>query len=207
MQVEDAKANNRTQVRKAVLDCASHILAEEGPQQLSMRKLSQKLGASTIVLYTYFKDKQEILNELYLEGFARLRADLEAVPAGTDAMEYVMQLGRAYRASAVRNPTYYQIMFSLCVPGFTPPVESLQKSKATFQILVLGVQRCIDAGQALPGDPDEIAEVLWGTLHGIISLELFGYLGPGRIGEARLEQAIQTIKTGLTHNNVERKPS
>ena len=200
MQIEDAKTSNRTLVRQAVLDCASQILAEEGPQALSMRKLSQKLGASTIVLYTYFKDKPEILNELYLEGFERLRADLKAVPSGTDAMEYVMQLGRAYRKSAVRNPTYYQIMFSRCVPGFTPPLASLQKSKASFEILVNGVQRCIDAQLVVPGDAREIAEVLWGTLHGIISLELFGYLGPSRMGEARLEQAIQTIKAGLTRH-------
>ena len=134
MQIEDAKTSNRTLVRQAVLDCASQILAEEGPQALSMRKLSQKLGASTIVLYTYFKDKPEILNELYLEGFERLRADLEAVPSGTDAMEYVMQLGRAYRKSAVRNPTYYQIMFSRCVPGFTPPLASLLVSRRSSDL-------------------------------------------------------------------------
>lgn len=41
------------------------------------------------------------------------------------------------------------------------------------------------------------AQVLWVTLHGIISLELFGYLGTTGMGEARLEQAIQTIKAGL----------
>lgn len=45
-------------------------------------------------------------------------------------MEYVMQLGRAYRKSAVHNPTYYQIMFSRCVPGFTPPLASLQKEQS-----------------------------------------------------------------------------
>ncbi|MBP9061399.1 MAG: WHG domain-containing protein, partial [Rhodoferax sp.] len=97
-------------------------------------------------------------------------------------------------------PTYYQIMFSRCVPGFTPPLASLQKSKASFEILVNGVQRCIDAQLVVTGDAREIAEVLWGTLHGIISLELFGYLGPSRMGEARLEQAIQTIKAGLTRH-------
>jgi AcrR family transcriptional regulator len=193
----DPKAANREQVRKTILDQASAILSQEGPHALSMRKLSEKVGASTIVLYTYFKDKQDILNELYLEGFVRLQRDIEAVAAGDDPMEYVMELGRAYRRSAVANATYYQIMFSQCVQGFTPAPESLEKSKNCFAVLRNGVQRCADAGLIVPGSATHTAQVLWGTLHGIISLELFGYLGSAAMGEERLEQAIQTIKAGL----------
>jgi AcrR family transcriptional regulator len=198
MQLDDTKSANRAHVRKAILDKASAILAQEGPHALSMRKLSEKVGASTIVLYTYFKDKQDILDELYREGFERLAHDLQAVAAGDDPMEYVMELGRTYRRSAVANATYYQIMFSQCVQGFTPSPESLETSKNCFLVLRQGVQRCAEAGLTVPGNATETAQVLWGTLHGIISLELFGYLGSAAMGEARLEQAIQTIKAGLT---------
>ena len=198
----DTKAANREQVRKSILDQASAILAQEGPHALSMRKLSEKVGASTIVLYTYFKDKQDILNELYQEGFARLQADLEAVPAGKDAMEYVMALGRAYHRSAVANATYYQIMFTQCVPGFMPSEASMEASKTCFAVLRNGVQRWMDARAITPVSADasatHTAQVLWGTLHGIISLELFGYLGSSALGEARLEQAIQTLKQGFS---------
>ena len=199
MEIEDPRATNREQVRKHILDNASALLSEEGLQALSMRKLSQKVGASTIVLYTYFKDKQDILNELYLEGFERLRQDLVAVPVGTMPMEYVMALGRAYRKSAVANSTYYQIMFSRCVPGFVPSPESLEISKQAFKILASGVQRCMDDGVVKPGNAIEVAQVLWGTRHGISSLELFGYLSPASVGEERLEHAIQTIAAGFTH--------
>lgn len=41
------------------------------------------------------------------------------------------------------------------------------------------------------------AQVLWGTLHGVISLELFGYLGARQDGEALLEQALQTMGAGM----------
>jgi AcrR family transcriptional regulator len=199
MQLENTKTANRAQVRKAILDKASEILSNEGPHALSMRKLSEKVGASTIVLYTYFKDKQEILDELYREGFERLAQDLQAVACGDDTMEYVMELGRAYRRSAVANATYYQIMFSQCVQGFTPSAESLETSKKCFLVLRQGVQGCADAGLIVQpnGNATETAQVLWGTLHGIIGLELFGYLGSAAMGEARLEHAIQTIKAGL----------
>lgn len=197
MDAIDPKAANRELVRKTILDQASAILSQQGPHALSMRKLSEKVGASTILLYTYFKDKQDILNELYREGFVRLQRDLEAVPVGTDPMEYVMALGRAYRRSAVANATYYEIMFSQCVPGFTPSPESMEASKTCFGALRGGVQGCLDAGCIQTDSVTHTAQVLWGTLHGIISLELFGYLGTTGMGEARLEQAIQIIKAGM----------
>ena len=201
---DDPRAANRINMRRQILNLASQLLTTEGPQALSMRKLALALGVSTIVLYTYFKDKQDILDELYKEGFERLRQDLLAVPQGQDAMEYVMELGRTYRRSAVNNATYYQIMFSRCVPGFNPSEASRETSKQAFGILAAGVQRCIDANiiqAAHIGPAAEVAQVLWCMLHGMISLELFGYLGTAVAGEALLEQAIQTIKSGFTHPN------
>ena len=201
--LEDARSANRTHMRQQILNLASQLLTVEGPQALSMRKLAQALGMSTIVLYTYFKDKQDILDELYKEGFERLRLDLLAVPQGQDAMAYVMELGRTYRRSAVKNGTYYQIMFSRCVPGFNPSEASREISKQAFAILVAGVQRCIDGKVIQPfitSNATGIAQVLWATLHGVISLELFGYLGSSAAGEALLENAIQTLRTGFLHS-------
>lgn len=197
--VERAKASEAQDMHRYILDQASQLLAESGPEALTMRRLSQRIGASTIVLYTHFRDKPAILDELYLEGFERLRADLARVPTSADPIRYVMDLGRAYRRSAVANPTYYQIMFSRCVPGFDPSAQSREISKQSFQILAEGVQRCMHAGVVAEGDAAQVAHTLWGTLHGLISLELFGYMPPSISGEARLEHALTIIRDGLGH--------
>ena len=194
-----SKVSDPQQTRRAILDQASQLLATSGPEALTMRRLSQCIGASTIVLYTHFRDKQAILDELYVEGFERLRADLAQVTPGDDPLQHVMDLGRAYRRSAVDNPTYYQIMFSRCVPGFDPSPQSRELSKQSFLILARAVQRCMDAGVAPPGDAAQVAHTLWGTLHGLISLELFGYMPTAISGEARLEHALQIMRDGLCH--------
>lgn len=196
---ERTKANEPQDMRRAILDQASQLLTESGPEALTMRRLSQRVGASTIVLYTHFRDKPAILDELYLEGFERLRADLAQVPKTADPLQYVMDLGRAYRRSAVANPTYYQIMFSRCVPGFEPSPQSREISKQSFLILAGAVQRCMDAGVAPAGDAAQVAHTLWGTLHGLISLELYGYMPPSISGEARLEHALTIMRDGLCH--------
>jgi AcrR family transcriptional regulator len=198
MSTSQTKTDVAKQTRRAILDQASQLLAESGPDALSMRRLSQRIGASTIVLYTHFRDKQAILDELYSEGFERLRADLARVPAHADAMQQVMALGRAYHRSAVDNPTYYQLMFTRCVPGFDPSPRTREFSRQAFAILVAGVKRCMDEDAIPPGDASQVAHVLWGTLHGLISLELFGYAPIAVSAEARLEHAMQIIRDGMS---------
>ena len=191
-----SRTSDPLEARRAILDQASQLLAESGPEALTMRKLSQRIGASTIVLYRHFRDKQAILDELYLEGFERLRADLARVPL-SDPLPYVMDLGRAYRRCAIANPTYYQVMFTRCIAEFDPSPESREVSKQSFLILAGAVQRCMDLGVAARGDAAQIAHILWGTLHGLISLELFGYMPPSVSGEARLEHALPIMRDGL----------
>lgn len=189
---------SNSDARREILDAASAILAAEGPHALSMRRLAAAVGASTIVLYTHFADKQEILNELYLEGFARLEEHLRAVAPSDDPLTYVADLGRAYRRSALAHPTAYQVMFSGCLQDFTPTADSLAQSTRCFDVLRDGVRRCSTAGLIPAGADTETAQVLWGTLHGLISLELLGYWGDPQAGQARLEQAIAALATGLT---------
>ena len=186
-----------TRSRRAILDAASGILSAEGVHALSMRRLSQAVGASTIVLYTHFSDKQDILNELYIEGFTRLQAELDAVPTTDDPAADVAELGRAYRRSAIANPTYYQIMFSDCVKGFRPAPESVERSRECFATLHRGVERCSEAGLIPAGSTTRTAQVLWATLHGLVSLELLGYAGGPDAGEARLEDAIGVLQAGF----------
>ena len=82
---------------------------------------------------------------------------------------------------------------------FDPSPESREVSKQSFLILAGAVQRCMDLGVAARGDAAQIAHILWGTLHGLISLELFGYMPPSVSGEARLEHALTIMRDGLVH--------
>lgn len=183
--------------RQRILDEASRLIALQGAEALTMRRLSEAIGTSTIVLYTHFRDKSAIVDELYGEGFDRLRADLVAVPRDADALEYVRQLGRAYRRSAVSNPVHYQIMFSRCVPGFVPSAAAMARSEAAFAVLAAAVSRAMHEQRIASGNAKQVAALLWGSLHGLISLELFGYLPARPSAESRLEQMLALLGRGL----------
>ncbi len=53
------------EIRTAILEAATEIGLEEGFEELSIRKITDKIGYSAAIVYHYFKDKQEILDTIH----------------------------------------------------------------------------------------------------------------------------------------------
>lgn len=68
-------------LKRAMLERARLIHREEGLAALSMRRMAQEAGLSTMALYSYFPSKQALLEELWQEVFEGLLAQL--LPAST----------------------------------------------------------------------------------------------------------------------------
>lgn len=171
----DARERGSTAMRATLLDIASRLLAEEGPQALTMRRVAAEAGCSTTVLYTAFGGKFGLAEALYREGFARFHDRLTAVPDDADPLQRLIGLGRAYRANARTNPNYYGVMFGHAIPGYAPSEQAIAESTPTRQALIDQVQACIDAGIFAAGDARMVADVLWAATHGAVSLELAGF--------------------------------
>lgn len=183
--------------RQLILKKAAEMLHDQGIHGLSMRKLAQSLNASTMVLYTYFKNKQGLLNALYLDGFEQLRRELEQVEADPDPIVYVMDLGRAYRRAGLASADVYELMMSRSLHGFEIPEESLKQSAASFRVLEEAVSACQAVGIAVKHDAKELAQMLWGTIHGMISLQLAGHFIDEETADARFEMTLTTLKDGM----------
>lgn len=191
---ELAQSRGREELRATLLDAASRLLAAEGPAALTMRRIATEVGCSTTVLYTMFGGKDGLAEALYLEGFGRFRRRLESVSAAADPLTHLYDLARAYRANALAERNYYGVMFEQAIPGFTPSPEALRGAKASFDILVDAVRGCVEAGVFARGDAQEIAEVLWASAHGAVSLELAGHLDDDPSGR-RYETTITAAGT------------
>jgi AcrR family transcriptional regulator len=172
----DAYAAGRAAQRRVLLDAASRLLETEGPEALTMRRIAGEVGSSTSVLYSMFGGKAGVAEALWCEGFERLHTALAGVN-GDDPLARLTGLGRAYRASALANRSYYWIMFSRPIPGFQPSAEAYEVSLRPLALLTDAVAACVDAGVFRPVDPDHAARVLWAASHGAVSLELAGYEG------------------------------
>ncbi|MFC9588657.1 TetR/AcrR family transcriptional regulator [Streptomyces sp. NPDC056944] len=179
---QEAQRSGQNAVRTTILDRAIALLVAEGPAALTMRRIATDIGASTKVLYTMFGGKEGLLDALYREGFARLRRAQEGVPRGDDPLAHLTALGAAYRRHALAEPAYYRVMFELPVPGFRPGPEALAAADTAFEASTAAVAACMAAGALRPGDPRELAKILWAASHGAVSLEIAGHFAPEEAG-------------------------
>jgi AcrR family transcriptional regulator len=164
----------------ALLEAAARLLAEEGTAGLTTRRLATAVGASTTAVYTHFGSMENLVRAMVHEGFARLHQRMATVRATTDPVADIMALGWAYRANALDHPQLYLVMFgSGALGGFALEDDDRQYGRYTLQPLVEAVSRAMDRGRFRPEDPLLTGQNMWISLHGLVALELGGYLaGP-----------------------------
>jgi AcrR family transcriptional regulator len=166
--------------RRRVLEVAARLLADEGPQGLSLRRIAAESGGSTQIVYTLFGGKPGLADALYAEGFRRLGesmgAALDAAPPPGDP-ERLLALGRGYRAFALAEPAFFSVMFGRAIAGFTPARATRVTGRSrTLGRVVQAAQECLDAGTLVGADAEVLARTCWVTTHGISSLEVNGML-------------------------------
>jgi AcrR family transcriptional regulator len=186
--------------RLALLDAASAILAADGPDALTVRRIAARAGCSTMLVYSRLGGKQGVVQALWVEGFERLSRSLEANRPTKDPLADLRRSARAYRKFAFENPTYYAVMFDRAVPDFVPSPEAALVGSAALDVLATLVRRAVDAGRLVPGDPRQLAAALWAANHGVCSLEL-KHSGPTDIDWPKChERVIEAVLAGLARD-------
>lgn len=152
-------------IRTALIDSAARLLAD-GPEALTTRRLAEAVGTSTMAVYTYFRGMVDLRRAVRKEGFDRLAAHLDAVTPSEDPVADVAASGGAYVFNALANAHLYRFMF------MEPIDVGDEVGEATFETLVAGVERSIQAGRFDKADPYALATQLWAMTHGIVTLHL-----------------------------------
>ena len=126
---------------EALLTAAHRLLAEDGPEALTVRRIAGEAGMSTMNVYSRFGGKDGVIDELYADGYRRLVAEIDSVPETDDVPADLMTVADTYRAFAKANPTYYGIMFRSAVPGYNPSPESVAVALGGLARFVSRVKR------------------------------------------------------------------
>lgn len=188
------------QLRQRLLDVAAERLAKDGVDGLSLRVLAAAADTSTAAVYSLFGGKPGLLTALHERAFRRFGQAQEAVGVGDDPVEDLVRLGLAYRASAIADPHGYRIMFGGEIRPADVTPELRQSAADTFLPLLHAVRRCVAEGRLTEVVPAEsIATALWANVHGLVSLELGGFLPPAAGDLAAVfETAVRSTLRGWT---------
>ncbi len=185
-------------LRRRLLEVAATTLADQGPHRLTLRSVAAAAGTSTSAIYSLFGSKAVLLRGLYVEGFSRFAAALNAVPGRDELgpMDRLDALFEAYLEFAFANPSFYGMMFGKPLPDLDPTEEEVAAALGTLQVLIDALQDAVDEGH-LTGPADEGAMELWATTHGVAALAIAGMLGEPEEAAAFGRAAARTMLAGL----------
>lgn len=167
--------------RDSIVEQARDLYLAGGMSGLSMRKIAQRVGVSATALYRHFDSKEALLVAVVQAGFETFTSYLLRGLAGASPAERLSLTGEGYLRFALEHPSYYRIMFMASRDDFgfdELPQRSRETLGRSFHLLVDRVRECQESGHLRPGDPVEVAVLIWSFSHGLVSLYLAGHMGP-----------------------------
>ena len=173
MGINERKERNKKKMREQILVTAMNLFLEEGFQNVSIRKIADKIEYSPATIYLYYKDKDEILFALHDEGFDKLFKRQQSVHKIADPRKRLRKHGEMYLKFAFENPEYYNLMFITRSPGRKVVEKGDWNSGIrSYELIKNDVAAAIKAGAIKDSDIDVITFALWSFVHGIVSLIL-----------------------------------
>ena len=187
-------------LREAILDAARKLCFAEGVDGISARKIAAQVGCSATAIYSHYRNLDDVLHNLRMEGHALLADYFRRVDPALEPVERLREFGRAYYRFALENPKYYEMMFLSRFKDL-PQREFVEREIFTLLLLRDVVQEGMRAG-LFRDDCDVImlANAIWSQIHGLASLAISGRLMilnlPGGADDP-LETVLDCISAGV----------
>lgn len=172
--------------RAELLAAARDLFLETGPAAFSLREVARRVGVSAAAVYRHFDGKEALVQAASTQGFQLFSSYLVRALAAPSALARLLAAGDQYRHFALENPLDYRFIFMGAAEETVAP-DCKQPSQeesvgmpqdSTFRFLVDRVRECMDEGVLATGDPEKIAVLIWGHVHGLVSLRISGHLRP-----------------------------
>ncbi len=138
-----------------------------------MREIANRIDYSPSGLYEYFSSKEEIIEELVNEGFARLTARMEQGIRGETALSRLQEAGKVYMQFALQEPQLYLMMFSQ--KSLSPFSLTDVEQNTAYSQLTRILQDGLLSGEfrsANGAGSQELAYASWSLMHGLAMLRL-----------------------------------
>lgn len=164
------------ETRKRILDAARDLFVQRGYDHTSMRAIAQRIEYTPTAIYHHFENKESLLAELCNLDFRSLASVFQQVGRVEDPVERLDRIGEAYVDFALEHPMHYQFMFMVprALDEHTNAPVTGDPGEDAYAFLRQTVEEAIGAGRFRPElqDADEVAQILWGSLHGLVSLQI-----------------------------------
>ena len=201
MGVQERRAREKKELRQEILDAAREMFVQDGFENVSMRKIAEKIEYSPTTIYLYFQDKADLLDCLCEETFTRLvkkQTILDQTVA--DPLERLRKGLRSYIEFGLKHPNHYKVTFMMPPPldEARRGVRSHELGQKAFSHLRNTLALCAGRGLLHIGDLEATAQATWAAIHGLTSLLIahpkFEWLERNRLIDTLLDMLTAGLK-------------
>lgn len=192
-----------------ILATAKELFVEHGFENVSTRKIAEKVGISQAALFTYYKTKDEIFSHLVRDAFTELgRTMAEIEMQAGDGRDWLRRCVAGYIAFGLNHPDEYRMAFMVMKPYHRDPDQpasqgiGYQVGMAVFGKLTAKLAELIGGGiiRGDLGPPMVVAQILWASIHGLVAALIarpkphFPWEEPAILAEAQAEMLLQGLE-------------
>src|SRR5690242_7186034 len=168
------RERERTATRQKILDAARRMLVQHGYERTTMRAIAAKIGYTPTAIYHYFKDKDALVAELSAIDYRAFSRALQRPGTAGDPVDRLAKIGAAYVEFGMTYPMQFQFLFMIRRPKGSASSVPGNLDKEAYGFLRQTCAEAIATGRLRPEftDPDELAQMAWGSVHGLVALRV-----------------------------------
>jgi AcrR family transcriptional regulator len=183
MGVAERRQREREEVRAKILDAAGELFLHEGFENVSIRRIAEKIEYAPSTIYLYFKDKDDLLATICQEMFEKLSLRLEKLMTkDLSPLELVRQGLKLYIEFGLAHPNHYLVTFNVHALVHASGHDLGEKPPSGlrgFAILGQCLQGGIDDGSIRKQDLVPLAQSVWMMAHGVTNMLITSRDMPG----------------------------
>jgi AcrR family transcriptional regulator len=190
-------------LRAALIDAGLHLTRTGGPEALTIREATRRVGVSPNAAYRHFADREALLRAVATAIQHRMAARMESTARRrgspeSEARDRLRAVGIGYIKFALDEPGWFAVAF------FGADLTELeQDGTATappYLALVDALDAMVEAGALSPERRDGAEWPCWSAVHGFAELVLHGPLRDARRRdvETLAQRTVDDIIAGVT---------
>ena len=207
MGTQERRSREKQELRQRIQEAATELFVLDGYQNVSIRKIADRIEYAPSTIYLYFKDKEELVHSICNDMFAELSEILIGIRLQDLAPQQKMaKCLRAYIEFGLAHPNHYVVTFC------TPELQYMhQQPKADheaimsaglecFDLLRQGLQEALNSDSIRAINIEVTSQTVWAQIHGLTSLLVSMQSFPWQDRELLIQDLVDNILRSLAKN-------
>lgn len=194
---KERRFREQSQLKKDIMNAAVELAESDGWTSVSMRKIADRIEYSTQKVYELFSSKDDLILSLIRRGIVLLSKTMkESSNDGENPKDCIHAMVESYYKFAWEHKALYRIMYGLDGVPFGAQETQPKGMEIGYIVCELLQKQFPDLSNEEVFD--QVA-IIWGAMHGIISLTMANHiLGGQKKAELLIQQSIATVLKSLS---------